>query len=305
MPACDRVPVRQGRGVRFSRHILACFVVLQWGQSHAFFQSERSAPGLIAMGYAGGGDTEREHRPARMHGSNNGAPKLYRGRNARRRDTLKQMKELDGQKGNTAKKFVPTSQWQRVQPGQAVPRGLDIRMDMQGGGTFAKLPGGAPGRQRGWFAGGFPPNWALWGAGLGAGAAAVGAGVIGVRRASIGVLATPFRNRVIAPLILGYLGAVNVWSAGVVVQDKRSAMMGEWRVPERSGGFGRLIELALAGGWVCGSIAMAVSHHKTQKGSFLAPYAAASAANAGLTAVVLRLPPVRLSFAVLFGLSGL
>lgn len=40
--------------------------------------------------------------------------------------------------------FVPTREWQRVLDGQAVPGGLDIRMDLSKGGKWAKLPEGAP-----------------------------------------------------------------------------------------------------------------------------------------------------------------
>ena len=35
--------------------------------------------------------------------------------------------------------FVPTNEWQEIKPGQAIPRGLHVRMDMQTGKKEARL----------------------------------------------------------------------------------------------------------------------------------------------------------------------
>ena len=35
--------------------------------------------------------------------------------------------------------FVPTNEWQEIKPGQAIPQGLHVRMDMQTGKKEARL----------------------------------------------------------------------------------------------------------------------------------------------------------------------
>ena len=40
----------------------------------------------------------------------------------------------------TAKELVATHEWQRVGPGDTLPAGLEIRMDMEHGGSWARLP---------------------------------------------------------------------------------------------------------------------------------------------------------------------
>jgi hypothetical protein len=43
--------------------------------------------------------------------------------------------------GTKPPRFVPSYEWQRVLPGQAVPPGLWIKMDISSGATYAKFIG--------------------------------------------------------------------------------------------------------------------------------------------------------------------
>ena len=64
-------------------------------------------------------------------------------------------------------------------------------------------------------------------------------------------------------LILGYLCAINFVTFVVYAWDKRSARLGNWRVPERT-----LLLLAFVGGSIGAKIAQQKLRHKTTKQPF-------------------------------------
>lgn len=75
-----------------------------------------------------------------------------------------------------------------------------------------------------------------------------------------------------------YFGAVNVGSVALFAHDKRAAIHGQQRVPERT-----LCRTAIFGGWPGALIAMQLLRHKTRKRSFQKKYVAAIGTNALVT----------------------
>ncbi|KAI3652446.1 hypothetical protein MP228_002771 [Amoeboaphelidium protococcarum] len=101
----------------------------------------------------------------------------------------------------------------------------------------------------------------------------------------------------VAAGITAYFGAVNAVSYGLFYKDKVStnfvnvrraiefvnqdvqdaAINHQWRIPEKT-----LQLSALAGGWMCGMLAMQHFRHKTKKEPFRTIYFSCAAANIGL-----------------------
>ncbi|PXF42636.1 hypothetical protein BWQ96_07640 [Gracilariopsis chorda] len=96
-----------------------------------------------------------------------------------------------------------------------------------------------------------------------------------------------------------YLVGVNTTSAVLVGYDKRQAAHRGQRVPER-----RLCNLAIAGGWAGGMMAMYLARHKTKKKSFQKKYMNAVTKNAMVmlpaALVAFRVPQLRGAFSSTF-----
>ncbi|KAI0564238.1 hypothetical protein FGB62_28g126 [Gracilaria domingensis] len=108
-------------------------------------------------------------------------------------------------------------------------------------------------------------------------------------------------SRLLARATLVYLAGVNTASACLVAYDKYQAAHRGWRVPEK-----KLCDMAVAGGWAGGILAMYLAHHKTRKKSFQTKYMNAIATNAVVTApaalLVLQVPSMRSAFSQTFSL---
>lgn len=64
-------------------------------------------------------------------------------------------------------------------------------------------------------------------------------------------------------ILLIYLTVINLFALGAFGLDKRRAVRGRWRIPERT-----LFLLAAAGGSTGALLGMFLFHHKTQKPRF-------------------------------------
>lgn len=79
------------------------------------------------------------------------------------------------------------------------------------------------------------------------------------------------------------LGALSFVGFAFAAADKRQARLGERRVPEQ-----RLLLLALLGAWPGMWLAFVLVRHKTRKGRFLIPFAAAAVANGAAVLLLAR-----------------
>ena len=102
-------------------------------------------------------------------------------------------------------------------------------------------------------------------AGLGLLAALASAGVFGL----------------LPPLLAIVLGGLNVATLATYALDKRAAVVGNWRTPERT-----LHLLALAGGWPAALVAQQLLRHKTSKPGFQRLFWLSVAGNLALLATL-------------------
>ena len=84
--------------------------------------------------------------------------------------------------------------------------------------------------------------------------------------------------------LIGYYFLMGLLTFGFYGWDKRMAVKGGWRVPEKT-----LHWLSFFGGWMGAIFGMRVFNHKRSKDSFLVVFGLMVAGNVGLVYVVWRL----------------
>ena len=88
-------------------------------------------------------------------------------------------------------------------------------------------------------------------------------------------------KEILQNLILLLFMAINISSFFLIVIDKRKAVNGSERIPEKN-----FFYLSLAGGWVLGIISLYLFRHKVKKFSFMSKYILATIPSIALVILV-------------------